>query len=103
MLQGSDKALHVYIITSSEDALWFADIWTIVPLLQDLGLPVAVRIRFQLNLAVRNTRQKAPVALFNNHTLPIFWLDWVSTLLIVDSLLSVLFKLLYYILRPHSK
>lgn len=42
----------------------------------DLGLPLAVRTRFQVNLAVYNTRQKAPVALFNNYTLPILWLDW---------------------------
>jgi hypothetical protein len=36
------------------------------------------RLRVQLNLAVLNTRLNSQVAVFNNHTLPIFWLDWVS-------------------------
>jgi hypothetical protein len=31
MMQWSDEALHIFTITLSEDALWFADIWTIVP------------------------------------------------------------------------
>jgi hypothetical protein len=43
----------------------------------------------QLNLAVHNTRLNARAAYFNNHTLPIFWLDWVSKLWIV-ALMSAL-------------
>ncbi|XP_021917896.1 scavenger receptor class B member 1-like [Zootermopsis nevadensis] len=49
----------------------------------DLGLPITVRTRMQLNLAVHNTRVNPRVALFNNHTLPIFWLDWVSKMWVV--------------------
>jgi hypothetical protein len=47
-------------------------------LLQDLGLPLTVRSRMQLNLVVHNTRLNPRVEMFSNHTLPIFWLDWVS-------------------------
>ncbi|KAJ4444620.1 hypothetical protein ANN_06416, partial [Periplaneta americana] len=42
----------------------------------NLGLPMAVSTRMQLNLVVHNTRHNPRVAIFNNYTLPIFWLDW---------------------------
>ncbi|GFG34116.1 hypothetical protein Cfor_05572 [Coptotermes formosanus] len=49
---------------------------SIIVIQPDLGLPLTVRSRMQLNLAVHNTRLQSQVARFNNHTLPIFWLDW---------------------------
>ncbi|PSN52676.1 hypothetical protein C0J52_06014 [Blattella germanica] len=58
----------------------------------DLGLPLMVQTRMQLNLHVHNTKLNPRTMLFNNVTLPIFWIDWYF------DLPDVMYRLFYLIL-----
>lgn len=47
---------------------------------QDLGIPLIVDLKIQLNLVIKSTNYVKRIQKFNDLTLPVFWINLVRSL-----------------------
>lgn len=68
---------------------------TLFDIFQQLGIPMRVHSRFQINLIMANVNYNRDVSQFKNMALPIFWINMVTFVELLESnsiLISIYFS-----------